>query len=259
MKTPKLRKLNKFLFFCLALCLIFYIVSIFQLKKLPPQKDIHSDLFNDPIQGSGTVKEPFTFTYRGTEYGVNPLADYELWGMVVSHNDIKKWYNMYHDENSVNIKDLCVVWGENISSGIYQKMKFKNGEFTCYADWGNADKEEIRKFRNNNLSNNHLVASKEEVREIIREIRVGDQIHLKGILSRYGKIGIPEKYYRGSSLTRDDTGSGACETVFVEEMEILKRGMEFWYIAKNIALYCFFIIIALKFMLFVYEGMKLKG
>ncbi|MFH1187277.1 MAG: hypothetical protein V1688_00255 [bacterium] len=182
------------------------------------------------------------------------MADYELWGLAVSRNDIKKWYNMYHDENSVNIKDLCVVWGENISSGIYEKMKFKNGEFTCYGDWGNANKEEIQKFKNNNISNNHLIASQEDVQEIIREVRIGDQIHPKGMLSSYGKKGISEAYYRGSSLSRDDMGDGACETVFVEKIEILKRGMEFWYKTKDFVLYCFFVLIILKLALFIYEG-----
>lgn len=256
MKRQKLSKLNKFIFFCLALCLIFYFISFFKLKIFPPQGEIHQDLFNNPIQIDGITKEPFTFKYKQEDYRVKPIANYELWGLVVSHNDIKKWYNMYHDENSVNIKDLCVVWGKNISSGIYQKMKFTNGEFTCYGDWGEASREETRKFRNDNLSNNHLIASKEKVRKIINEIRIGDQIHLKGMLSSYGKTGTPEKYYRSSSLRRDDAGNGACETIFVENIEILKKGMPFWYQVKDFSIYCFFILIILKLALFIYEALR---
>lgn len=254
MLTSKVIKINKFLYLCLIICIIFYIVSILRLKNLPQVREMHPDLFNNPIQSSGTLKESFIFNYRGTDYNVKPMADYELWGLVVSHNDIGRWYNMYHDKNSVNIKDICVIWGENISSGIYQKMKFKNGEFTCYVGWGELSWQEARKFRNDNLSNNHLIASEESIREIIRDVRVGDQIHLKGVLSSYGKVDTSEQYYRSSSLRRDDVGDGACETVFVDEIEILKRSMVLWYKIKDFSLYCFLFFIVLKCGLFLYEA-----
>ena len=35
-------------------------------------------------------------------------------------------------------------------------------------------------------------------------------------------------FKRGTSLTRDDTGNGACETIYVQEVEVLRAGGGPW-------------------------------
>lgn len=212
------------------------------------------ELRNDPIQTT-TVKERFSFDYRGTEYDVIPLAEYELWGMVVAHNNINAWYNFYHDKDTVNIKDLCVIWGSNIESEVYTVMKFKSGEWTCYPDWEHPiNRELISKYQNNKLSNNHLFSNNSEVLQKIRDTRIGDQIHFKGFLAAYGGIDVDEKYYRSSSMSRDDTYGGACETVFVENFEIFKRANPVWYFIYSISKYMLLMILLLKFALLVIES-----
>ena len=52
----------------------------------------------------------------------------------------------------------------------------------------------------------------------------GDQIHLKGYLVTYSHGGGT----RGTSLTRDDTGNGACETIYVTDINILRKANRFW-------------------------------
>ena len=56
----------------------------------------------------------FDFTYKGQRVEVEPVADYEMWGLVVSHNNIKSIADIYHDSSSVDTKDLCVVWGDSL-------------------------------------------------------------------------------------------------------------------------------------------------
>jgi len=235
-----------------------FVFSYFELKKFPDPKTISPLLMQNPVQNDSIAENPFSFQYRSKEYGVIPMADYELWGLVVSHNDINKWYNMYHDENSVNLKDLCVIWGGNISSGVYQKMKYKSGEWTCYASFKKVTREEALAFKGNELSNNHLFTDSEEIRDIIRDVRIGDQIHFKGMLSSYGEKGIPQQYYRSSSLTREDTGNHACETVFVKEFDIIKKGNVFLYGMKNLSFYVIFLIIFLKVILFFYDAFSTR-
>jgi hypothetical protein len=144
----------KFLYIVLV---VFYVASFFMIRKLPEKAELDSRLFKEPVQIE-TVREDFRFQYRGTDYKVIPQADYELWGLVVSVNDINKWYNYYHDENTVNLKDVCMVWGDNIRNEVYRdkEIKFSSGEWTCYYQWsGRLQKQ----FYPNKLSNNHLLTA----------------------------------------------------------------------------------------------------
>lgn len=245
-----LRKISKY---GIIFCIIGYLSAIFFLRTLPAPKTILPALDNEPVQ-SATEREPLSFEYRGKNYLVKPLAEYELWGLVVSHNDINKWYNFYHDKDSVNIKDLCVIWGENIRSQVYQKMKFDSGEWTCYPKRDSSmDSDTARLYNLWQLSNNHLLSSDEEVRRVINEARVGDQIHFKGALVSYGQAGTPEQYYRASSLTRKDYG---CEVVLVDEMEILKKGLVWQYELKKWSIIIFLFLILFKITLFIIANRK---
>ena len=168
--------LNKILKIACLLLIIFFVVSFFQIKKLPKKNDINLQLLKDPVQAETRQKE-FTFNYRGAEYKVKPRADYELWGLIVSVNNINAWYNYYHDENTVNLKDVCVVWGDNIKNEVYRdpEIKFKSGEWTCYSQWSGRMK---KIFYPSKLSNNHLLSADEKIQDMIRNVHFGDQFYL---------------------------------------------------------------------------------
>ncbi len=240
--------------FCIFLAVGLWLLSWWNLRTLPGPEMIVPELYHEPAQ-TPVHEETLNFDYRGTSYGVKPQAEYELWGLVVTHNDIGAWYNYYHNEDSVNLKDLCVIWGDNVKGDFYQRMKYDSGEWTCYfqadkrADW--------LKFKPEELSNNHLIAADERVQDIIRRVRVGDQVHFQGYLASYGTADTPESQWRGTSLTRTDTGNGACETVFVKNIEILAPGNSGWYaLAKN-ALIALFILLWFKVILFFFHHRKI--
>jgi hypothetical protein len=59
----------------------------------------------------------------------------------------------------------------------------------------------------------------------IGSIRVGDQIRMTGLLVDYKvtKAG-QDIFTRRTSLTRDDTGNGACEILYVTGLSVVVRG-----------------------------------
>ena len=69
-------------------------------------------------------------------------------------------------------------------------------------------------------------------------MHVGDQVHFRGYLAEYSHGG---GFKRGTSIVRTDTGNGACETVFVEDVEILKPGGGPWRKLVWVAV-CLFVI-----------------
>ena len=65
------------------------------------------------------------------------------------------------------------------------------------------------------------------VRDRIQDLRIGDQVRLKGYLARYSH---GNGFERGTSTTRTDTGNGACETLYVEDVLITGRMNEGWHL-----------------------------
>ncbi|PLX26780.1 hypothetical protein C0583_05790 [Candidatus Parcubacteria bacterium] len=228
-----------------------FAVSFFKLKDLPDKSKILNSLYQEPIQASSTSLNNFSFDYLDTNYNVKPIADYDLWGLVVSVNNIKAWYNMYHDKTSVNLKDICVIWGDNLRNDIYKEVNYKSGEWTCYASWGASASG---KFDMHQLSNNHLFSDDENVRDVIKDMRIGDQIYLQGTLSEYAKNG--QTNYRGTSLSRDDSGNGACETIYVQKAEILDSSNTNWYLINKISKLLFILLLLLQFIIFVINSIK---
>ncbi len=252
-KTWGVGKIERSLNFLIVLAVLVWLISWYALRGLPDSNTIQPVINTAPIQ-TKTERAPFTFNYRDTDYRVVPLADYQLPGLIVTHNNINAWYNYYHDKDSVNLKDICVIWGDNTADNVYQQMKFKSGEWTCYFEsW---DSDTWRVFDPNKLSNNHLLAKDLSLQKKIRNLNIGDQVYLEGMLVSYGKTGLEEKYYRASSMSRTDKGNHSCETFFVEKLEIIKAGKPNWHIAKEMSKYLFLFIIILKILLFFISHRK---
>lgn len=214
----------------LWLALVLALVGYWGKGRLPEPDAIEPQLLAEPRQEE-TLREPFHFVYKAKECRVRPVASYELAGLVVSHNDIESIADIYHDSTSVDTKDLCVVWGDNLTRDDYRRVTYRSGSFTCWFRYP----EGVR-FLHRGLSNNHLISDRPAIREAIARVRVGDQVHLEGLLVDY-QMDDWREFWRRSSTTRDDAGGGACEVVFVEELTILRRATPFAYAAWSAGLF----------------------
>ncbi len=192
--------------------------------SLPTPPEVLPELLAEPRQTESGQAE-FSFVYRGNTCRVRPVASYELSGVVVSHNDVESIADIYHDSTSVDTKDLCVVWGENLTRDDYRRVSYRSGSFTCWFQYPAG----VR-FVHRGLGNNHLITDRPALRETIARVRIGDQIRLAGMLVDY-QMDDWEDFWRRTSTTRDDGGGGACEVVFVEDLEILRRATPVAYAA----------------------------
>ena len=197
-----------------------------------------------------TDRAPFEFPYRGRACRVRPVASYELWGLVVSHNDIESVADIYHDRSSVDTKDLCVVWGDNLRRDDYRGVKFWSGPFTCYFRIPDG-----ARFALEGIGNNHLITDREEIRQRIATARVGDQIRLRGLLVDY-QMDDWQDFWRQTSTVRNDSG---CEVVFVESLEVVRRGTPGWYLLKRLGVWTAVLTAAAWLGLFAYEATRGTG
>lgn len=217
-----------FLNFIFYLSVIAFIVSFFQKNMLPDNNEILNDMLQEPKQTKADLQE-FEIEKNGITYIINPLYKYDLHGMIISEHLSSEWFDYYHDkwEDFINLKDICVIWGDNIKSESYKYFDFESGSWTCYArSKPGVEQEKWSEFKFNQLSNNHLLSNNEEINKKILSAEKGDQIYMKGYLAEYSiKDGAFE---RGTSATRNDNGNGACETVFLTDFEVIKRANPLW-------------------------------
>ena len=214
--------MSKLLKILLILAIIAFSTSFFYIEKLPKKETILDLSLKSPLQ---TPTDESKFKIQKEEYTaeIEPLYDYEIWGLVVEDYDSENFFDFMHKNDPFNIKDICVLWGDNVKEELYDNFEFKHGEFTCY--FRTRDMVSYKKFNPEQLSNNHLIPASEEIYKAIKSTRIGDQVYLKGKLAKY-TISNSERVLssRGTSVTREDRGNGACETIYVDKYEVVKEG-----------------------------------
>lgn len=211
-----------------SLCLL--LLAFWRRDALPQPGELASELLNEPVQ-TQISQSAFATTVGGVNYKVQPLYDYDLVGLVVSKHNADSWLDYLHREanDHLNVVDLCVVWGNNVRNSAYLDLTYSSGQFTCYVQANSA--QAYAAFDPTALSNNHLLTDKAELAKIMKKVEIGDQIHFRGRLSEYShNHGFAFK--RGTSIVRTDTGNGACETVFIDSFDILKKNSHLW---RNLA------------------------
>ncbi len=210
---------------------VWLLVSFWNRNDLPRNVEFQPEVLAEPAQ-KPTRAGAFDATYKGVDYLVEPEYEYDLAGMVVSFR--------HHDGNSrmhfrandhLNMMDVCVVWGDTATGRLLHKIKFWNGIFTCNVR--TRDQEAWEAFRMEQLSNNHLISDDDYIRDRVKDIRIGDQIRVRGYLASYSNEAGGK---RGTSTTRTDTGDGACETIFVEKFDIIAPAQSFWRISMWVSL-----------------------
>jgi hypothetical protein len=219
-------------------------IAFFNRNDLPRAIDFHPLLKDEPRQRA-IEKSPMVVPYAGVDYRVEPLFSYELTGLVVSYRQHDGEDSMHRWSNDhLNMADVCVVWSDTAFAPTLPVLDFWNGLFTCNVQ--TRDSVAWANFKMNQLSNNHLISADPFIRDRVADVRIGDQIRIKGQLARYGAVG---GGLRGTSTTRDDTGDGACETILVEEFEIVVPGSSGWRATMWISLAVFVAALAVYFAL----------
>jgi hypothetical protein len=201
--------------------------SLWMRHTLPEPHQTLPALQVEPLQVAAT-QSPFLVSAGGVSYTVRPLYRYAIQGLVVSRHDTGVWWDLLHRKDwndHLNVVDLCLIWGANLRNDAYRAIRFWNEVFTCNA--GTDSAQTWARFDENALSNNHLLASDPRLVRLLRRVRPGDQVSIRGYLAEYAHDqGRP--FRRGTSTVRTDRGNGACETIWVTEATLLREANRGW-------------------------------
>lgn len=141
-----------------------------------------------------------------------PLARYRIKARVLSTN--RYWLD---PGAVVSPIDLALGWGIMSDSQVLEELSISQSLRFYYIRWQkpiSIPTEEIMRHS----ANVHVIPANEVVQEALFNLRKGHLIEMSGDLVVVSAKGRPE--WR-TSLTRDDTGAGACELMYVESLKIL--------------------------------------
>ena len=152
---------------------VLLVFSLWHRNDLPQPAQLPPQLLQAPIQIQ--VNQPvIDKEVGGISYHIQPLYQYELFGLVVSQHDATSWQDYLHQQwnDKLNISDVCVLWGNNAIKGVYQEFKFWNGQFTC--NFLTRSTPAFQAFDQTAISNNHLLTASPELMKKIAETWSGE-------------------------------------------------------------------------------------
>ncbi len=160
---------------------------------------------------------PVVLERKGYEVTLTPRATYRITGYAVdvSRALLDRW-------DFVLPMDLALAWGPVADPAVLRHMKFHlSGRYVSW--WTDGPIPGVNDLAiRSHVANNHLVPADDEVARALRKVEVGDLVTLRGklvdvqIRDRRGDVAFQSR----TSLTRDDVGSGACEQVLVESVDV---------------------------------------
>jgi hypothetical protein len=143
------------------------------------------------------------------DYQLTPLAEFDVEARVLS---VEK----YRTDGGARLSpiDFALGWGPMSDSAVLEHFRIRQGGrfFSIYPDEQAID----LKTAMLNASNMHLIPADGLMKDRLAGVKIGNIVRLRGKL--VSVVG-PNNFTWSSSLTRSDTGNGACELFYVESIE----------------------------------------
>ncbi|MCW8907172.1 MAG: hypothetical protein OQL28_07970 [Sedimenticola sp.] len=162
---------------------------------------------NAPQQSEATRHTPFS--HKG--FQLTPLADFQLQARVLGTEN----YSLGR-ESELSPLDLALGWGPMSDSAVLEQIDITQGG--RFYHWSAKRLPVPRTTIISHSANMHMVPADSAVERELKRLRRGDIISLQGELIR---ADAPDGWHWVSSMTRDDSGNGACELVWVREVALL--------------------------------------
>lgn len=113
--------------------------------------------------------------------------------------------------------DLALGWGTMSDTAVIEKLKITQGG--RFYRWEPLERvlPIPRRDIETQSANMHMVPADDDVARLLKGARRGHIVKLSGYLI---EARAPDGWRQRSSLTRNDTGAGACEIIWVERIEL---------------------------------------
>lgn len=146
------------------------------------------------------------------DFVVTPLAEYRAEARLLSRE-------RYSDEGSALAPlDFALGWGRMSDTAVIEQLSISQGARFFSYRWEDQPPIPQREIVVS-AANVHLIPADEVVAAALHRLRVGQVIELKGYLVEAKRS---DGWHWRSSLTREDSGGGACELMYVQEASFVR-------------------------------------
>ncbi len=111
--------------------------------------------------------------------------------------------------------DVALGWGPMSDQAVLDQLRIAQSNRFFFYQWRNAPPIPEKEIACH-AANNHVIAASSEVAKVIRKLRAGQVVTLRGYLVNATKA---DGFLWPTSLSRTDTGNGACELFYVESAQ----------------------------------------
>lgn len=220
-RINRMSKKTKIIIVVVIIILVGYIYQKF--FYIDKSRYIDADLTNleAPIQIGAEGNA--TKIIDGIIVEIDYIASYTISGRVVKTFS----YLPLTMQNKISPKDVGLTWGFLAQDEYNNKVQWK-ATGNRFLNWRVEDGDWYRNtigesnFQEH-VSNNHLIDSNDEIKNLINKIKENDYVKITGYLVNvYYKRSDGYTYNWRSSSSRGDTGAGACELIYVTDVNWLK-------------------------------------
>lgn len=148
--------------------------------------------------------------FKHNGYTIKPLQNIELTARVLSTE-----HYAFDREADLAKVDLALGWGPMSDDAILKQIDISqsNRFYYWHVESFPIPREEIE----SNSANMHMVAANQQIEKTLKNIKPGQSVKISGYLI---EARANDGWHWKSSLSRHDTGAGACELVYVNALVI---------------------------------------
>ncbi len=167
------------------------------------------------LHGNGIIasQQPIQVSSNSDEimlngYKITPLESFKIEARVLAAE-----HYSFGREADVSPVDLALGWGSMSDEAVLNKIKISQSNRFYY--WHVDEFPIPRREIETQSANMHMIPADAQIEKTLKSIRPGQIVKLSGDLVQ---VNASDGWYWKSSLTREDTGAGACEVIYVKSV-----------------------------------------
>jgi hypothetical protein len=197
-------RMRKLLLLAVVLLVLISGVSHWRHRPLHPSPGVLAP--DDPVQ----VDLDHGDTLQRGDVTLTTRAQFDITARVLSRED----YSSGADGRLIP-EDLALGWGRMSDSAVLAHIDISQSGRFYY--WHVEQFPIPRREIETHSANMHLIPADDGVKQQLEQVRQGQLIHLQGFLVDATRA---DGWRWNTSMTRDDTGAGACELIYVESVDM---------------------------------------
>ena len=158
-----------------------------------------------PQQGASSAAG---FPFKG--YTLQPLQNFQIEARVLASETYRA-----DREADLSPIDLALGWGPMSDSAVLDKIRISQSSRFYY--WHVDEFPIPRQDIERSSANMHMIPADGVIERRLKAVRPGQTVRIDGWLV---EAQANDGWRWRSSLTRDDTGAGACEVIFVRDLQV---------------------------------------